>query len=104
MATIPFVGPSYDLKRRKASVQRCINLMPTPIESGSGKAPSYLAPVPGLVPFVGNIIPVTPPAPGCWERTEIYNEPNIWSCFFEVLRVTVNGVEEVWITYDHTIR
>ena len=50
---IPFVGPSYQLKTKRQAVQRSINLMPTPIESGSGKAAVYLQPVPGLVLFSG---------------------------------------------------
>lgn len=62
MATeIPFVGPSYDLKVKKADVQRSVNLMPTPIESGTGKSGMFLKPVPGLVEFSG---PAEPPA-GC---------------------------------------
>lgn len=48
---VPFVGPAYTLKRKKSDVQRSVNLMPTPIESGSGKSAAYLAPVPGLVMF-----------------------------------------------------
>ena len=59
---IPFVGPSYVLKTRKADVQRTINLMPTAIESGTGKAGMYLEPVPGLRPFPG--MPVLPDEPG----------------------------------------
>lgn len=45
---IPFVGSSYQLKTRKADVQRTINLMPTRIESGSGKSQQYLQAIPGL--------------------------------------------------------
>jgi hypothetical protein len=48
---VPFVGPSYDLKVRKADVQRSVNMMPTPIESGTGKAKVFLKPVPGLREF-----------------------------------------------------
>ena len=46
---IPFVGPSYDVKVRKADVQRSINLMPTPVESGA--AGVFLKGVPGLKVF-----------------------------------------------------
>ena len=46
--TIPFVGPSYDLKRRKADVQRSVNLMPTKVENASGKNAMFLKSVPGL--------------------------------------------------------
>lgn len=48
---VPFVGPSYELKRRKADTQRSINLMPTRVESGSGKSKQFLAPYPGLSAF-----------------------------------------------------
>ena len=47
----PFVGPAYDLKVRKADCQRSVNLMPTLIESGTGKAGAFLKPVPGLTTF-----------------------------------------------------
>lgn len=43
-----FIGPSYRLDDRKADVQRSINLMPTQIESGSGKTDVFLEPIPGL--------------------------------------------------------
>lgn len=45
------VGPSYTLNARKADVQRCVNLMPTPLEAPGGKSQMYLAPVPGLRQF-----------------------------------------------------
>lgn len=48
---IPFVGGSYELRRKKADAQRAINLFPTRVESGSGKSPMYLASVPGLLVF-----------------------------------------------------
>lgn len=51
MTANPFVGGSYLLQHRKADVQRSVNLMPTPIESGSGKSQMYLMPTPGLVVF-----------------------------------------------------
>jgi hypothetical protein len=50
-SSVPFVGGSYELRRKKADVQRSVNLMPTPIESGTGKAGVFLAPVPGLRVF-----------------------------------------------------
>ena len=50
---IPFVGGSYELRRKKADTQRAINLFPTRVESGSGKSPMYLASVPGLAVFSG---------------------------------------------------
>jgi hypothetical protein len=48
---IPFVGSSYDLMVKKSDVQRSINLMPTPVESGTGKTDVFLKPVPGLTQF-----------------------------------------------------
>lgn len=48
---ISFIGPSYQLDDRKADVQRSINLMPTLIESGTGKTDVFLEPVPGLTVF-----------------------------------------------------
>lgn len=51
MSQIPIVGPSYQLRVRKADVQRSINLFPSIVESGTGKAPAILQSVPGLVLF-----------------------------------------------------
>lgn len=48
---IPFVGPSYSLDFRKADVQRSVNLIPSVVESGTGKAPAILQEVPGLAVF-----------------------------------------------------
>jgi uncharacterized repeat protein (TIGR01451 family) len=48
---IPFVGGSYQLKRKKADTQRSINLLVTNVESGSGKSKQFLKSIPGLVPF-----------------------------------------------------
>ena len=47
---IPFVGPSYSLANRKASVQRSVNLYLTPMETAS-KAQFILQSVPGLALF-----------------------------------------------------
>jgi len=46
-----FVGPSGELEVKDADTQRSINLMPTLVESGMGKAQFFLKPVPGLVTF-----------------------------------------------------
>lgn len=51
MSQIPIVGPSYNLRVRKADVQRSIGLFPSIIESGTGKAPAILQSVPGLTLF-----------------------------------------------------
>lgn len=62
MATlVPFVGGSYELKRKKSDVQRTFNLMPTDIESGTGKSKRFLAPTPGLTVFSEPVPPVPPP-------------------------------------------
>ena len=45
---IPFVGPSYQLANRKASIQRAVNLFLNKIE-GPEKAQYILDSVPGLV-------------------------------------------------------
>jgi len=47
---LPFVGPSYQLATRKASVQRSVNLFLVGMETPS-KAPFILQSVPGLVQF-----------------------------------------------------
>jgi len=51
MSQIPIVGPSYFLRVRKADVQRSVNLFPSIVESGTGKAPAILQSIPGLVLF-----------------------------------------------------
>lgn len=47
----PFVGPSYDLDSRPASVQRTVNLIPCPIEPGNERSGWCFLDVPGLVEF-----------------------------------------------------
>lgn len=47
----PFVGPSYNLASRPASVQRTINLVPVPVEPGNERTAWVFADVPGLVEF-----------------------------------------------------
>lgn len=49
--SLSFIGPTYALSTRKADVQRCVNLFPTLVESGTGKSPGYLQPVPGMAVF-----------------------------------------------------
>lgn len=51
MSAIPIVGGSYELRVRKADCQRSINLFPSAVESGSGKAPAILQSIPGLTLF-----------------------------------------------------
>ncbi len=51
MAQIPIVGPSYNIRVRKADIQRSINLFPSIVESGAGKAPAILQSIPGLTLF-----------------------------------------------------
>lgn len=45
----PFIGPSYNLESRPASVQRTINMIPVPLEPGNERAPWVFKDVPGLV-------------------------------------------------------
>lgn len=51
MAQIPFVGPSYNLDSRPASVQRTINLVPYPQEPGNERTKWVFKDVPGLVAY-----------------------------------------------------
>jgi hypothetical protein len=48
MAQIPFVGPSYNLRKRPQSVQRSINLVPVPQEPGNERTRWVFKDVPGL--------------------------------------------------------
>lgn len=48
----PFIGPSYALDSRPASVQRTINLMPVPLEPGNERAGWVFRDVPGLIKVV----------------------------------------------------
>lgn len=68
---VPFVGGSYPLRRKKADVQRSINLMPTPIESGSGKSGNYLQSIPGLTQF-SDAPPLPPNPPVFYYQTVIW--------------------------------
>lgn len=53
-----FVGPTYNLKSVNVDAQRCVNMFPEIVESGTGKGGdiAYLAPTPGLekILSVGN--------------------------------------------------
>lgn len=46
-----FVGPSYNLESRPASVQRTINLVPVPLEPGNERTAWAFKDVPGLAEF-----------------------------------------------------
>jgi hypothetical protein len=48
---IPFVGPSYNLRRRTASVQRTVNLVPVPVEPGNDRTRWVFKDAPGLANF-----------------------------------------------------
>lgn len=50
---VPFVGPSYNLNSRQASVQRTVNLVPKLIEPGTERARWAFSDVPGLSAFGG---------------------------------------------------
>jgi hypothetical protein len=49
VADIPFVGPSYQLTSRPASVQRTINMIPVPQEPGNERTAWVFKDAPGLV-------------------------------------------------------
>jgi hypothetical protein len=51
MATIPFIGPSYDVEARSFDVQRSINLYPVMAEVQATKSVSALRKVPGFSLF-----------------------------------------------------
>lgn len=58
---IDFVGPSYELSRKKADTQRLINMATTQVESGnSGKSSVFLQSISGLNMFSDYV----PPDPG----------------------------------------
>lgn len=48
---VPFVGPSYNLHSRPASVQRTVNLVPKMIEPGTERERWAFSDVPGLSAF-----------------------------------------------------
>lgn len=47
----PFVGPSYNLESRAASVQRTVNMVPVPLEPGNERSEWTFEDVPGLTLF-----------------------------------------------------
>lgn len=47
--SVPFVGPSYQLRSRTADVQRTVNLIPMPLEPGNERSGWRFKDVPGLV-------------------------------------------------------
>lgn len=50
-----FVGPSYNLNSRPASVQRTVNMIPVPLEPGNERTSWTLKDVPGLVAVVAPV-------------------------------------------------
>lgn len=61
MPTVPypnFVGPAYRLASSNAAGDRCVNLYPQTIQSGTGKGKNSLEMTPGLVAF--GTLPATP--------------------------------------------
>lgn len=58
-----FIGPSYDLESRPASVQRTVNLVPVPLEPGNERSGWVFRDVPGLVNAVEDFAGPPPPAP-----------------------------------------
>jgi hypothetical protein len=47
----PFLGPTYNLESRPASVQRTVNMVPVPIEAGNERTGWVFQDVPGLTKF-----------------------------------------------------
>lgn len=47
--TVPFVGPSYQLRSRNADLQRSVGLIPVPLEPGNERSVWRFEDVPGLV-------------------------------------------------------
>lgn len=58
MMVVPFVGPTYELARKKADTQRVVNMYPDHIESGGGKSNVYLKSISGLKSFSVPIPPI----------------------------------------------
>lgn len=52
-----FIGPSYNLESRPASVQRTVNMVPVPLEPGNERAGFVFRDVPGLVLGVTEFAP-----------------------------------------------
>ncbi len=48
---IPFVGPTYNLRKRPLSVQRTVNLIPVPQEPGNERTAWVFKDTPGLQDF-----------------------------------------------------
>jgi len=55
MATIPFIGPSYNLRRRHHSLQRSVNLVPVPLEPGNERTAWVFKDAPGLSLFTASV-------------------------------------------------
>jgi len=51
VSQIPFVGPTYNLRRRPHSVQRTVNLVPVPQEPGNERTRWVFKDVHGLSEF-----------------------------------------------------
>ncbi len=62
MPDSPFIGPSYNLDSRPASVQRTVNMMPVPNEPGNERAGWTFKDVPGLVKVNTVLVPDPPPS------------------------------------------
>lgn len=58
MPDSPFVGPTYFLASKPASVQRTVNMMPVPLEAGNERVGWVFKDVPGLVEVLQAIPPI----------------------------------------------
>lgn len=92
------MGGSYELARKKADVQRTINMCPTPVESGAGKAVIFLQSIPGLTQF--SDAPAPPPPPHvCIEGPEwapaTINTGTSWTAVASGLGLFVAGGQRI---------
>ena len=55
MPDTPFVGPTYSLRSKPASVQRTVNMEPVPLEPGNERTGWVFKDVPGLVPVTFSV-------------------------------------------------
>jgi hypothetical protein len=51
VSLIPFVGPTYNLRKRPLAVQRTVNMVPVPVEPGNERTAWVFKDAPGLRNF-----------------------------------------------------
>lgn len=80
--SVPFVGPSYNLRSRTADLQRTIGMIPMPLEPGNERAGWVFKDIPGLV--VGWDFGAGNPVRGGFSlngRTFVVAGPTLWELF-----------------------